>query len=103
MNRLTFFKSAFGAAVTLVAVRAGVSDSRVPRRVDCREGACTLPIVVYRHGRKLPHVIAYDLDADTAVVYRTTPRGQFYLMADEIATETLHGGIVVRWDERPTT
>ena len=98
MNRKSFFLSLIGSAVTCAAVRLGMSDPDVPRRLDGRKGFCDVPVIIYQNGQKLDMVVAYDLDRDWALVYQKDPNGHVMVIGDELADEERHGGIVVRWD-----
>lgn len=105
LSRRAFF--AVGGVAGVAALIRGEeptpTEFSVPRRVDVRTDNvhAGISIKIRRHGVELKHVVAYDLDANTAVVYRTSPDGQILFgqdSDDEAQHVTLRGGITVEWD-----
>jgi len=76
------------------------SDDTVPRRLDCRINPdnCHEPIKIFRHGRELEHVVAYDLDDDWVEVLRMSPADEVVTDKDGFVYDRLSGGVRVRWD-----
>lgn len=105
LSRRAFF--AVGGVAGVAALIRGEeptpTEFSVPRRVDVRTDNvhAGIPIKIRRHGVELKHVVAYDLDANFAVVYRTSPDGKLLFgqnADDELQHVTLRGGITVEWD-----
>ena len=91
-RREFFAKAGLAAAGIFVRLPAPPSDPLVPRSFDCRwvtQPCSPIQLEVRRNGIPMQRVVAYDLDADMAVIAHGSERG--YL------NETVTGGITAHW------
>ena len=106
MNRRHFFlsTSATAAASAATALVGPSSDHDVPPHLDVRDDKVVagIAIIIKRHGKKINHVIAYNLQEDWVLVYRTDPNGNIVVLhdADEAQNVKLYGGVTVEWDHK---
>jgi hypothetical protein len=105
MNRRDFFRRtgerAFVIGATTVGLSGIANGDGVPPQMDCRTdvGAGMVPIRIYRNGREVQHVVAYDLNAQTVTRYRIGPDGRIVLSGGDGDYITEYGGVVVRWTD----
>lgn len=98
LARVTTRLAAVVGGASAIAATKALHDSRVPPRLDIREGDNPhVPLRVCRHGMELHHVVAYDLHADSVTVYRCGPDGRPLIGVRSFEYETLRGGISVQW------